>query len=231
MRYRWLFLMAMMSVEALWPVLSLAEVIEIKGIQYHVDKEEKVATVQRYAGKSTSVVIPESIKYEGAEYPVTKINNRAFRDSQMQKRIRKIIIGDAVEGIDDNTFDGCSDLSSVTIGKSVDTIGYSAFCGCSNLVKIEIPSSVKCIGGFAFYECISLVSIVIGENVASIGDRAFAYCNKLKTITCRGADVPKVEQDTFRNMKMKVITLVVPNSAIEDYRKAEGWREFGLIND
>lgn len=225
MRNRLLFFMAMMSVAALWPVLSLAEVVEIKGLQYEVDSEAKVAAMQRYVGKSTSVVIPKSIKHEGVEYAVTRIDNRAFRNSQMQKRIRKVVVGDAVEGIDENTFEGCSDLASVTIGKSVTTIGYSAFCGCSSLVRIEIPDAVVSIGGFAFYECISLESIVIGEKVAHIGAMAFSYCNKLKMITCRAAVVPKVEDETFKHMKAKAITLVVPKSAVEDYRKAEGWKE------
>lgn len=231
MRYRFLFIITMMMAGALWPMLSLAEFIEVKGFQYEVDKERKEATVHRYVGKSKSVVIPKSIKHEGVEYPVTGINNRAFRDSQMQKRIRKIIIGDAVRSIDDNTFEGCSDMASVTIGKSVSTIGYSAFSGCSSLVRIEIPCSVASIGRFAFYECLSLESIVIGENVAHIGDWSFAHCNKLKTITCRGAVVPKVDQDTFKYLNTKVITLVVPNSAVEEYRKAVGWGKFGLIID
>ena len=58
-----------------------------------------------YSGEySGNVVIPESVTYNGASYPVTSIGSSAFS--------------------------GCSGLTSVTIPNSVTSIGYSAFRIC-----------------------------------------------------------------------------------------------------
>lgn len=62
-----------------------AETEEIKGYLYDLNKEDHIATLMRYNGTSTTVVIPTTIKYDDVEYFVTAIHNRAFRDSKMQK--------------------------------------------------------------------------------------------------------------------------------------------------
>lgn len=205
-----------------------AETVEIKGYLYDLNKEGHVATLMRYNGTSTTVVIPTTIKFADVEYHVTAIHNRAFRDSKMQKYIKKLTIGDSIKVIEDNTFENCSALSSVTFGKSITTIGYSAFCGCSNLTSIEIPNTVTSIGGYAFYDCLSLKTIVIGNNVASIGEKAFSYCNKLNTITCLAKEVPATDQSAFKFIKQSEITLFVDKSAIDNYKKAEPWCSFNM---
>lgn len=205
-----------------------AETVEIKGYLYDLNKEGHVATLMRYNGTSTTVVIPTTIKFADVEYHVTAIHNRAFRDSKMQKYIKKLTIGDSIKVIEDNTFEYCSALSSVTFGKSITTIGYSAFCGCSNLTSIEIPNTVTSIGGYAFYDCLSLKTIVIGNNVASIGEKAFSYCNKLNTITCLAKEVPTTDSSAFKHIKHSDITLIVDKSSIENFKKAEPWCSFNM---
>lgn len=220
----------MLLISILCNLQSLAETVEIKGYLYDLDRENRVAVLKRYTGTSTTVVIPNTIKYEDTEYSVVGIHNRAFRDSKMQKRIKKISIGGSVKSIDDNTFENCVELSTVTIGQSVSTIGYSAFCGCSKLTTIKIPDSVIIIGSYAFAECISLTSVVIGSSVASIGDKAFSYCNKLRTVTCYADKVPTTEITAFVNTNLSDITLYILKSAIEDYRISEPWNKFGNIS-
>lgn len=205
---------------------AVAETVEIKGYLYDLNKEDHIATLMRYNGTSTTVVIPTTIKFADVEYHVTAIHNRAFRDSKMQKYIKKLTIGDSIKVIDNNTFENCSELSSVTFGKSVTTIGYSAFCGCSKLSSIVIPNTVTSIGGYAFSDCLSLKNVVFGINVASIGEKAFSYCNKLKTITCLAKEVPVTEPSAFKYIKHSDITLIVDKSAIDNYKKAEPWCSF-----
>lgn len=220
----------MLLIGILCTLQSLAETVDIKGYLYDLNRDEKVAVLKRYTGTSTSVVIPNTIKYEDTEYSVIGIHNRAFRDSKMQKRIKKILIGDSVNRIDDNTFDNCIELSSVIIGQSVTAIGYSAFSGCSKLTSIEIPNSVITIGSYAFADCISLTSVVIGSSVASIGDKAFSYCNKLRTVTCYADKLPTTEMSAFVNTNLSDIKLYIPKSVIEDYRISEPWNKFGNIS-
>ena len=180
MNYRLTLIIAILIVCALCSTRSFAEVVEIKGYHYNINKEEKVATLVRYTGSSSSVVIPNSITHEEVEYFVTAFYARLFRDSNIKNRIKKVTIGDAVTSIGDYSFEGCSSLVSITIGKSVSNIGSSAFSGCLDLTTIIIPNSVTAIGSYAFEDCKSLSSVTIGNNVKKIGNKAFNYCVSLK---------------------------------------------------
>ena len=97
--------------------------------------------------------------------------------------LKNISIGNGVTSIDDETFCGCSSLTSVTIPDSVTSIGRSAFYGCSSLTSVTIPNSVTSIGRSAFYGCSSLTSVTIPNSVTSIGERAFYDCSSLTSIT------------------------------------------------
>lgn len=140
-----------------------------------------------------SVVIPESIVYQGNSYFVTQISEGAFSGCSGLTSVTipnsvtyisrsafigcsgltSITIPDSVTSIIDFTFADCSGLISVTIGSSVTSIGKCAFSGCSGLTSITIPNSVTSIGERAFCGCSSLLSVTIGRSVTSIGVNAF----------------------------------------------------------
>ena len=226
MNLRLTLISAILIVCALCSTQSFAEVVEIKGYHYNINKEEKVATLMRYTGTSTSVEIPTSIKYNDIEYVVTEINYRVFRYSKMRNFIKTVTIGDSIKVIEDNTFENCIKLSSVTFGQSVTTIGYSAFCGCISLSSISIPNTVTKIGDNAFMDCHSLKSIVIGSNVTSIGYKAFSHCYKLKSVTCLANKVPATNLEAFDNTPQSDIRLTVQEAAIDDFKKDEAWNKY-----
>ena len=228
MNLRLTLITAILIVCALYSTRSFAEVVEIKGYHYNINKEEKVATLMRYTGTSTSVEIPTSIKYNDIEYVVTEINYRVFRYSKMRNLIKKVTIGDSIKVIEDNTFENCIKLSSVTFGQSVTTIGYSAFCGCISLSSISIPNTVTKIGDNAFMDCHSLKSIVIGSNVTSIGYKAFSHCYKLKSVTCLANKVPATNLAAFDNTPQSDVRLTVQEDAIDVYKKDETWNKFAI---
>ena len=226
MNLRLTLISAILIVCTLCSTPSFAEVVEIKGYHYDINKEEKVATLMRYTGTSTSVEIPTSIKYNDIEYVVTVINYRVFRYSKMRNFIKTVTIGDSIKVIEDNTFENCLKLSSVTFGQSVTTIGYSAFCGCISLSSISIPNTVTKIGDNAFMDCHSLKSIVIGRNVTSIGYKAFSHCYKLKSVTCLANKIPATNPETFDNTPQSDVRLTVQEAAIDDFKKDEAWNKF-----
>lgn len=84
--------------------------------------------------------------------------------------------------IDEDAFEGCSILTSITIPDSVTSIGIGAFYRCTGLTSITIPNSVKSIGQDAFGFCTGLTSVSIGSGVTSIGSYAFNGCDSLASV-------------------------------------------------
>ena len=121
---------------------------------------------------------------------------------------------------------GCQ---NTIIPESVTSIGNSAFWGCSALTSIVIPESVTSIKGYSFWGCSALTSVVIGNSVTSIGENAFYGCSALTTVTCRAENVPRLGSDVFSDVPQSEATLYVPASALEAYKAADQWKDFGTI--
>ena len=85
-----------------------------------------------------------------------------------------VIIPDGVRCIEENAFEKCSGITSVTIPESVTSIDDDAFAECTGLTSIELPSGVKNIGARAFYQCTNLSSLILPKNVESVGFYAFS---------------------------------------------------------
>lgn len=104
---------------------------------------------------------------------VTSIDEYTFHGL---KNLTSVIIGNSVKSIGDKAFEDCRSLESVTFGNSVTSIGEKAFYGCTSLPSVSIPNSVISIGEDAFRDCVRLTSLHIGNSVTSIGDFAFVQC-------------------------------------------------------
>lgn len=89
--------------------------------------------------------------------------------------LTSVVIPDSVTEIGDYAFCDCENLKSVTIGNSVEKIYNNAFDGCG-LTSVIIPDSVTYIGNEAFMSCQELTSIHIPDSVTHVGDAAFLGC-------------------------------------------------------
>ena len=189
----------------------------------------------------TSITIPNS---------VTSIEYCAFSSCT---GLTSITIPNSVTSIGDWAFSDCTGLTSVTIPNSVTSIGKSAFRGCTGLTSITIPNSVTSIGESAFFYCTGLTSITIPNSVTSIGYRAFDGCTGLTSVlignnselsmddatffgdanltqvTCYANVPPHIGYFGYDKDSLTEKTLYVPVSAIDKYKEADIWKDFGHI--
>jgi len=116
-----------------------------------------------------------------------------------------------------------------SIPDNVTTIGQGAFDGVVALTSVTIPNSVTNIGVSVFYACSSLTSVTIPSSVTSIGNGAFNWCTGLTSVTSL-TEVPlTIDSSVFNNVPIESVTLYVPEDAVETYRVADVWKNFGTI--
>lgn len=211
----------------------------IDGIYYNLSGDEATVTYKDgYDSYSGSVVIPETVTYNGKTYSITSIGNDAFWECI---GLTSVTIPNSVTSIGNTAFYHCRILTSITIPDGVTSIGDCAFMNCSYLNVFTVPNSVTSIGREVFVGCSSLVSIIVEEEnkvydsrnncnaiietasntliagcknttiiegVTSIGDRAFSSV-VLTTITIPNS-VTTIGNNAFYGSRLESVT--IPNS-------------------
>jgi hypothetical protein len=145
--------------------------------------------VKNLSVNAESVIVPDTVSFEGFNYDVTSIGEGAFRD----KNLASAIVGNKVVSIGNNAFRDNQGLVSIVLGNSVVSLGDNAFRDAS-LTDIDIPVGVISIGSYTFaYN--KLTTVNIPNTVTSIGDRAFRK-NKLTRVEL-SANVAFIEDYAF----------------------------------
>ena len=195
---------------------------QVDGINYYLDgSEARVSDNRDYSG--SKIVIPNSVLYDGKNYPVTSIADSAFYSNWS---LIEVTIPNSVTTIGSYAFTGCRGLKTVTIGNSVMTIGISAFDGCSGLTEViwnarnakyyavtffDSPFSncnrltdfvfgeeVEHIPALLCCELASLKNLVIGNSVTSIGISAFDGCSGLTEVIWNARNVQDFQDNSSR---------------------------------
>ena len=150
--------------------------------------------------------------------------------------LRSIDIPNSVKYIGKDAFDYCYYLHHVKVGDSVTVIGDYAFSSCNGLyidsigmIDLKLGKAIKTIGCSAFERCKDLPSVVFQDSINYIGDNAFSSCKKLTSVTCKALIPPTLGSNVFYAETMSNGTLYVPMRTIEDYRNADGWKDFAQI--
>lgn len=147
----------------------------------------------------TSVFIPSVATYNGLNYHVDKIGNKAFYKCQLLTSVTipesvteigsaafwyctsltDIIIPESVKKVGQGAFSCCTSLRIITLPNSITKIENLMFSGCTSLLTVNIPKGVEKIESDVFLRCTSLRSISIPEGVTSLGRSAFQLCSSL----------------------------------------------------
>lgn len=83
-----------------------------------------------------------------------------------------IVIPDGVEEI--CSFDGFSNITSITIPDGVTELPSHAFANCTNLTEVNLPNTLVSLNDYAFYECPNLVTIVLPASLKNLGKADFS---------------------------------------------------------
>ena len=196
----------------------------IDGLKYSFDLLTREATLIRgnYLALTT-VDIPKTVVYNGNNYTVTAIGDRAFYNCT---GLTSVTIPSTVTNIDSQAFEHCTGLTGVTFPEGVKRIGNNAFYACTGLTSVIIPSTVTSISTSAFYNCSSLTSVtinsrivesnvstssglkiifgtqvnsyIIGEGVTRIGNNTFYGCTSLTSVSIPST-VTRIQSGAFYN--------------------------------
>jgi hypothetical protein len=133
------------------------------------------------------------------------------------------------KAIEIGMFRDCSGLTNIQLPQSIDSICDFAFMGCQGLSKLTITKYMKNIGKFAFKNCNNLDTVVFDAAVSgiTINTLAFSGCSALTTIVSNAIVPPVLNKGLgLSEQQLEDVKLIVPNTALEAYKNADGWKEF-----
>ena len=177
-------------------IKTFAYDVEINGIYYNL-KPAKVGTASvTYNSKnnySGSIVIPETIEYDGNIYTITEIGNMAFMGC---RDLISVDLPNTITSIGTDGFENCTNLQSINIPTNLTTIKNDAFQGCTGLKKVVIPDVKSwCDIDFGdngnplyfarhlFIGDDEIHDLIIPDGVVTIKTRAFIGFSELRTIS------------------------------------------------
>ncbi len=163
---------------------------------FSIDENAKTATLTKYSGSETSLVVPNTISIDqrgqyisGSDYRVTAIADASSTETSVfydvKSTLSSVTLPANLQRIGDYAFYECSALTSITVPTSVTSIGTRALQYCTALKSINIPqnSNLQTIEERAFANCSSLdEELVLPSKLVSIGESAFVNCTSLPNI-------------------------------------------------
>ncbi len=181
------------------------------------------ASITKYVGTATEVVIPEKIE----KFTVTSIAEEAFSGSNIKTVKIPASITDIAAGspYTIGAFGGCSGIESITVAEGNENYISKGNClikkesktlisGCKNSV-IPSDGSVTVIGNAAFRGREGLTDINIPKGITNIDSFAFENCKNLKTVVIPNS-VTFLGESPFWGC-IGLVSAVVPESITEIY--------------
>lgn len=140
-----------------------------------------------------------------------------------------IDMGKGVTSIKNTAFFGCLSLRDICWSPVLNTIDWNVFFECNAIAEIILPESVERIDDYAFCSMASLARVSLGSKINAIGQECFSMNHALTTFEISAATPPALGSYCFYKSPVENATLFVPESAVESYRTAAQWSDFGAV--
>ena len=151
---------------------------------------------------------------------ITTIENGAFSGNGF---IGELELPKSLIELGDSNFDGNNFSGSLKIPKGLTSISTSAFAYCTFTGEVEIPDGVTYIHKLAFRGSKNLQKVILPSNLEFIDENAFSYCISLRVIECKSPVPPVVNSTAFNGVPLEDLTVIVPKSALNDYKSSDFW--------
>lgn len=206
--------------------------------EYSVKEGTRVIADEAFSyGNAKTCNIPASVRY---------IGNKAFANSNFAD----IYFSEGLEYLGEGVFKSCSNLENVVFPQSLQVIESGCFDGCMKLKSVQLPSNLTRISDKMFATA-GITSYEFPEGITRLGREIFSFCTNLtsvtipasvnticgsfslavsvKTINNKALTPQTLKEDDFLAVKLENLTLNVEESALEAYKKANIWKNFGNI--
>lgn len=163
-----------------------------------------------------SIILPESL---------SRIETGAFYESG----ITAVTLPASVTYLGGNSFAKCKSLKKVILNNAIEKLEDDTFAYDSNLVEIDLGKSITSIGTLAFYDCNKLKSIRLPSSLTQFGRKVFCGCGSLETIIAESENPFNFIEDVFDYTTYDNATLYVPTNSLAAYNASYYWNKFKNI--
>ena len=178
-----------------------------------------IKRVNGIGGQPASIIFPEGVEEIGSEafWGVSSLRGDLKLPSTLRNLGRVAFCG--------------TSISHVSLPENLEVINDYTFSDCRFLQDtLTIPSSVVRIENGAFTHCEKLNAVILPKSLEEIKESAFNGCRSLYYVQCLNPEPPVLAGNAFDGVEKNECALVVPESSVDAYRNAEGWKEFKRIS-
>ena len=140
----------------------------------------------------------------------------AFANSTNLDTIK--FLGETLESIGKGAFEGCRTLHVIDIPEGVKSIEEDTFNGCSNLGIVILPESLEEIGANAFKDCVTIHEMVIPAGVKYVDKTSFSGAKIDNIDTSKNEALSKLFGRNFETEEQKAAKLMGKVLTINGYK-------------
>lgn len=169
-----------------------------------------------------NLVLPEGLQ---------KIGSGAFYNLKL---LTGVNIPASVTEISERAFMNCEGLvMPLNLPDQITKIGHQAFYGCKGLTRIKLPANNTLIEAGAFTNCTGAKSIIMPQQITAIDDYTFQGCSAVDSIYSYNTTPPVLGFEALKGISRAGCKIYVPDAAIDAYKAAPQWSEFGdgIVSD